>query len=137
MNKIDKLKTLQASDIGLFNLNNKTALGKVVQVYDANTCQVIFGLNNLIFKFNCKLANTALNNNSKNEHIINMVSNTMDIIDNTKIIKIICNTFDKEGYLLIELFDDKLSINNELINNNFLSHYSHDPESLFNFNSDK
>ena len=53
MSKFDKLKSINSS-LGLFNLNNKTAFGKVVKIFSANKCQIIFGLNNLIFKFNCK-----------------------------------------------------------------------------------
>ena len=48
MSKINKLQTLSSTDIGLFTLKNRQALGKVVHITTPNSCQIILGLNNLI-----------------------------------------------------------------------------------------
>ena len=55
MDKFEKLKALKSTDLGLFNLKKKIAYGKVVKIYSANKCQIIFGLNNLIFNLQLNL----------------------------------------------------------------------------------
>ena len=135
MNKIDKLKSVNSSHIGLFNLNNKSAMGKVVKIFGANTVQLIFGLNNLIFKFNCKLVDTKLNSSSSEYNLSKLVSNTVSIENNSKILKIICNKFDVDGFLLVELMDEDASINKTLVESGQLDSYLHSSDTLFDFNS--
>lgn len=137
MSKFDKLKTLKSNDIGLFNLKNKTAYGKIVKIFSPNKCQIIFGLNNLIFKFNCKLNGTQTNTNSNINNLIDLVSNSTDINQNTQIVKLTCHNFDKEGYLLVDISDNQKLINKHLIDNSHLSKYDYTPDELFDFNSDK
>ena len=137
MSKFDKLKTLNSSDIGLFNLTNKNAFGKIVKIFSPNKCQIIFGLNNLIFKFNCKLLNTKINNKSSNQNLLDLVSNSNDINQNTQIIKLTCHNFDSDGFLLVDIHDNQKSINKHLIEKSYLSGCSHDSQELFDFNSDK
>ena len=74
MSNINKLQLLKSSDIGLFTLKNRQALGKVVHIIRPNICQIILGLNNLIFKFNCKLRNTVENSTSNNDNLSKLVS---------------------------------------------------------------
>ena len=135
MDKFEKLKALKSTDLGLFNLKKKIAYGKVVKIYSANKCQIIFGLNNLIFKFNCKLNNTRSREDSTISHLKNYVSNHDDIAINTKLIKIICNQFDKDGFLLIDLFDNELCVNTKLIADKKLLTHNYDIEELFDFDS--
>tara|TARA_B100001540_G_C15716552_1_gene601006 strand:- start:402 stop:815 length:414 start_codon:yes stop_codon:yes gene_type:complete len=137
MSKFDKLKTLKSNDIGLFNLKNKTAYGKIVKIFSPNKCQIIFGLNNLIFKFNCKLNGTQTNTNSNINNLIDLVSNSTDINQNTQIVKLTCHNFDKEGYLLVDISDNQKLINKHLIDNSHLSKCDYTPDELFDFNSDK
>jgi hypothetical protein len=111
-------------------------MGKVVKILGPNTVQIIFGLNNLIFKFNCKLVNTQINNSSSEYNISKCVSNTISIDNNTKILTIICNKFDNHGFLLVELKDENISINKKLVDNGDLDNYNHSSDSLFDFNSD-
>ena len=135
MDKFEKLKTLKSTDLGLFNLKNKVAWGKVVKIYSTNKCQIIFGLNNLIFKFNCKLNKTQICKDSENCYLQEYVSNDDDISKNTKLIKIKCHKFDKEGFLLIDLFDNQLCVNTKLITDKKLITYNYDIEELFDFDS--
>ena len=137
MSKFEKLKTLKSTDIGLFNLTNKNAYGKVVKILSPNKCQIIFGLNNLIFKFNCRLSMTCINCSSNIQNLLDVVSNSNDINQNTQIIKLTCHNFDKDGYLLVDINDNQKSINNYLIEKSYLSECSHDSSELFDFNSDK
>ena len=45
------------------------------------------------------------------------------LVDNTKLLKIYCHNFDKEGYLLVDFFeDDNKSINEQLIDNDLIEH---------------
>ena len=135
MDKFEKLKALKSTDLGLFNLKKKIAYGKVVKIYSANKCQIIFGLNNLIFKFNCKLNKTQICKDSENCYLQEYVSNHDDIAINTKLIKIICNQFDKDGFLLIDLFDNELCVNTKLIADKKLLIHNYDIEELFDFDS--
>jgi|TARA_B110000858_G_scaffold195590_1_gene252347 5-keto 4-deoxyuronate isomerase len=137
MSKINKLQTLSSTDIGLFTLKNRQALGKVVHITTPNSCQIILGLNNLIFKFNCKLRNTIENNSSTNESLSKLVCGSDDIINNQTIMKVICYDFDIDGNLLVDLFDlncDESCINNVLIASGNLSPYKHNDAELFQFN---
>lgn len=135
MDKLEKLKTLKSTDLGLFNLKNKIAWGKVVKIYSTNKFQIIFGLNNLIFKFNCKLNNTAICDSSEKNFFKIYVSNDDDISKNTKLIKIKCHQFDKEGFLLIDLFDNDVCINTKLITDKKLLPYNYNIGELFDFDS--
>lgn len=56
MSKLDKLRSLTDNDIGEFSLAGRKTVGKVVDIYDADTCKIIFGLDNVIVKFNCRLS---------------------------------------------------------------------------------
>ena len=56
MSKLDKLRSLTDNDIGEFSLDGRKTVGKVVDIYDADTCKIIFGLDNVIVKFNCRLS---------------------------------------------------------------------------------
>ena len=129
------LRNLKINDIGDFSLNNKSAVGKVVQIYSSNTFKIIFALNKVIFKFNCRLFNTKLKDNDNIKSILPMICDITDLdidkkdisqllVDNTKLLKIYCHNFDKEGYLLVDFFnlDDNKSINEQLIDNDLIEH---------------
>ena len=133
MEKYEMLRNLKINDIGDFSLNNKSAVGKVVQIYSSNTFKIIFALNKVIFKFNCKLFNTKLKDNDNIKPILPIICDITDLdfdkkdisnllLDNTKLLKIYCHNFDKEGYLLVDFFnlDDNKSINEQLIDNDLI-----------------
>lgn len=50
-----KLENINADDIDLFSLNGQTFLGKVVEMYDGDTCKIVLAINNNLQKFNCRL----------------------------------------------------------------------------------
>jgi len=137
MSNINKLQLLKSSDIGLFTLKNRQALGKVVHIISPNICQIILGLNNLIFKFNCKLINTVENSTSNNDNLSKLVCSSESVLNNQSIIKVICYDFDTDGNLLVDLFDlnsGQVCINTSLIAAGNLSPYNHGDDELFNFN---
>ena len=90
-------------------------------------------MNKVIFKFNCKLFNTKLKDNDNIKPILPIICDITDLdfdkkdisnllLDNTKLLKIYCHNFDKEGYLLVDFFnlDDNKSINEQLIDNDLI-----------------
>ena len=141
--KLDKLKNVKNSDLEYFNLDDRIVFGKVVDIFDANTCCVIFLLDSLVFKFNCKLNNTKINKNSNKSDLFKLVtdiekySNDINISENnTKLLQIKLNNFSKDGYLLIDLSElnsDKI-FNKILIDDKKLSKYDFG-KNKFKFNN--
>ena len=83
------LRNLKINDIGDFSLNNKSAVGKVVQIYSSNTFKIIFALNKVIFKFNCRLFNTKLKDNDNIKSILPMICDITDLDIDKRYITII------------------------------------------------
>ena len=54
---IKKIININNDDINIFSLEGEIKIGKVVDIYDADTCKIIFILDNKIVKFNCRLNN--------------------------------------------------------------------------------
>lgn len=51
----DKLSKCNTDDIPEFSLNGIKTLGKVVEIYDGDTCKIILANDNILMKFNCRL----------------------------------------------------------------------------------
>lgn len=51
----NKIKNMITDDLELFTLNGIETYGKVVELYDGDTCKIIMIVNNTIQKFNCRL----------------------------------------------------------------------------------
>jgi endonuclease YncB( thermonuclease family) len=51
----DNLKNLKSDDLELFSLNNIKTFGKIVEMYDGDTCKIILNNNGILQKFNCRL----------------------------------------------------------------------------------
>jgi endonuclease YncB( thermonuclease family) len=138
--ELKNLKDIKNSELKHFSLNGLKTEGKVVHVYDGDTCSIIFEYKNEIVKFRCRLngINTPeLNSSNKDEHekaiicrnkLITLVTNVdttlltknmskkdiKNLLDtNTKLINIECFKFDKYGRLLVNLEDDN---SKELLN---------------------
>ena len=52
---IEKIKNINNDDINIFSLEGEEKIGKVVDIYDADTCKIVFILDNKFVKFNCRL----------------------------------------------------------------------------------
>ena len=50
-----KLQTIKNLEVDEFSLNGKKVVAKVVDIYDADTCKIVFELDNKLVKFNCRL----------------------------------------------------------------------------------
>lgn len=55
IDKIGNIINMKNDDIEIFSLSGQEKIGKIVDVYDADTCKIIFFLDNKIVKFNCRL----------------------------------------------------------------------------------
>jgi endonuclease YncB( thermonuclease family) len=55
MDLINELKNIKSDDINEFSLNNIKTIGKVVEIYDGDTCKIVLITNNMLYKFNCRL----------------------------------------------------------------------------------
>jgi endonuclease YncB( thermonuclease family) len=129
-----KLSAIKNEDIELFTLNGVKTMGKIVDMYDGDTCKIVLLVN--MQKFNCRLMGLdtpEMKPSLKKEHrdqeilnahkcrnrLIQLATNShctsLDLIlkkpdckslidTNTKLIYIHCLEFDKYGRLLVELF---------------------------------
>ena len=57
MDNTELLINTKNKDLEEFTLNNLKTECKVVDIYDADTCKIIFFFNNKLVKFNCRLEN--------------------------------------------------------------------------------
>lgn len=51
----DTLRTIKNDDIPLVSLNGLITFGKVVEVYDGDTCKIVLVINEKLEKYNCRL----------------------------------------------------------------------------------
>ena len=52
---MDLLKNIKSSDILEFSLNGLKTSGKIVEIYDGDTCKIVLLNNNVLQKFNCRI----------------------------------------------------------------------------------
>jgi endonuclease YncB( thermonuclease family) len=131
------LSSKKTEDVMLFSLNGLYTVGKVVEVYDGDTCRIILYYNNDFYKFTCRLNGLdtpemkPLLSKADREieiskaykcrnkliqlctncicDIDSMEKNTNKLLEtNNKIICVKCLEFDKYGRLLVELYDNEL-----------------------------
>lgn len=137
-----------------FSLCGLTLQGKVVEMYDADTCKIVLPLQNTFYKFTCRLngIDTPEMKPSKDKpnrdneiqwakkarsELLNLVCDTnVDYTDikkdeivkilqnNKKLITVKCLEFDKYGRLLVELYDNNKCFNNILVEKNLAVNYS-------------
>ena len=124
----------------IFCLNGRNTTGKIVKIFNSNTFSVIFALNKVIFKFNCKLKNTEINSCNPIkilEYITEDYSNQPDfnniLKNNKKLLQVKCYEFDHEGFLLVDFIDSetKANIKDILIEQGILKYKQTD--NFFNF----
>ena len=116
-----KLYRVDDDDISVFSLQGYNTLARVVNVYDGDTCTIIFEWEGKMRKFKCRCngydspeMKPRLNNENRDEIIKNAKIAKERLIELTKYcIRIECLEFDKYGRLLVELYTYN---NNESIN---------------------
>ena len=131
---IDELKNIKSSDIPEFSLNGVKTSGKIVEIYDGDTCKIVLLNNNILQKFNCRIngidtpeMKPPLNKPNreieiKNAHrcrnkVVQLCTNIIPNVDidfngkkisldtNTKLVHVECLEFDKYGRLLVNIYD--------------------------------
>ena len=131
---MDVLKNIKSSDILEFSLNGLKTSGKIVEIYDGDTCKIVLLNNNILQKFNCRIngidtpeMKPPLNKPNreieiKNAHrcrnkVIQLCTNIIPNVDidfngkkisldtNTKLVHVECLEFDKYGRLLVNIYD--------------------------------
>jgi len=56
MNELnEKLLSVKNDDLEVYNLNGINTVGKIVEMYDGDTCKIVLVVNNTLQKFNCRL----------------------------------------------------------------------------------
>tara|TARA_B100001142_G_scaffold144962_1_gene145903 strand:- start:7817 stop:8251 length:435 start_codon:yes stop_codon:yes gene_type:complete len=112
-----------------FSFKDTTKEAKVVSVYDGDTVKVVFPLQEKLYKWNCRLAGVdtpelRTRNKLEKTHGYLVRDKLREKILN-KVVIIKCFEFDKYGRLLISIYcdDDKLSINQWLIDNDYAFKY--------------
>lgn len=119
----DYLNKMNNESLPLFSLNGHRTHAKVVDVYDGDTCTIIFKWEGKYRKFKCRCygydspeMKPRLNIENR-EEIINNAKLAKDrLIELTKgIIKIECLDFDKYGRLLVKLYKNDSLINSIMV----------------------
>ena len=123
----DKLKTLNLKDVAAYSLAGKKFIGKVVDIYDGDTCKIILLIDGSFVRYTCRLIGIDTPEmKSKTDgaykarnRLIQLATNTPIelenrgthsaitklICSNTKLVQVVCQEFDKYGRLLVKLYD--------------------------------
>lgn len=110
-------------------LIDKIVDAKIVSVYDGDTVKAIFPLNDVLYKWNCRLIRidtpeirTKCQIEKKHGYLVRNI--LRDKILN-KVVKLKCGDLDKYGRLLVEILCDNetCNVNDWLIENNYAFAY--------------
>ena len=135
-----ELSNIKYSDICYHSLNGLKTSGKVVRVYDGDTCSIVFYNESKLVKYRCRLMGIncpeikCVDNETKEKginarnYLISLVTDCkideniksqkeiQKILDtNKKLIEIECFNFDKYGRLLVNIYCSENKCINEQI----------------------
>lgn len=117
----------ELTDAKEFSLDGQKLNGKVVSVYDGDTCKIIMPFKDDFFKWNCRLNNIDTpelrTKNDKEKIFGKFVRDKLRQKILNKIVNVECLKFDKYGRLLVNLTYENYSINNYLIENGYAFQY--------------
>ena len=107
-----KLYTVDDDDIPIFSLNGYETFCRVVDIYDGDSCTIIFEWEGKMRKFKCRCngydspeMKPRLNNENRDEIIKNAKLAKKRLYELTKdCVRVKCLEFDKYGRLLVELY---------------------------------
>ena len=119
------------NDTPLFSLEGKFVQCKVVNVYDGDTCKVVFPLNGEIYRWNVRLTGydtpemrPPRSQENRDEEIQAAIAAKnflkSKVMNNEQLVYIKCGEFDKYGRLLGTLYveeTDEVSVNDLMIQN--------------------
>lgn len=140
--KYDELKSIDKNTVKKFSLESKIFIGKIVDVYDGDTCKVVIFFKNEFMKFNIRMSGydtPELKTKNDIEKSYSQISKKMlEKLVLNKIVKLRCYDFDKYGRLLgsiVVINSDKgeeLDVNNFMIEHHFGYSYFGDKKQDFN-----
>jgi len=123
------LNKAKNDDVPIFSLNGHETICRVVDVYDGDSCTIIFEWEGKLRKFKCRCngydspeMKPRLNIENRDEIIKNAKLAKERLHDLTNdCIRVKCLEFDKYGRLLVELytFYSNVSINQKMINEGY------------------
>jgi endonuclease YncB( thermonuclease family) len=129
--KMSNLESIRDCDIEEFNLKGKKLTGKVVNIYDGDTCKIVVELDGKLVKFSCRLLGInapeikPLKNKENREQeksdakkcrnrLFELCTNCLlddnkkikdEIDNNRKLVTVECFDWDKYGRLLVSIYD--------------------------------
>lgn len=122
---MNKLNNINSDDISIFSLNGYSTQAKVVDVYDGDTCTIVFKWEGKYRKFKCRCygydspeMKPRLNVENRDEIKENAVKAKERLIKlTTDIVRVECMDFDKYGRLLVKLYKNNNSLINDIMIN--------------------
>ena len=122
---MNKLNNINSDDISIFSLNGYSTQSKVVDVYDGDTCTIVFKWEGKYRKFKCRCygydspeMKPRLNIENRDEIKENAVKAKERLIELTAdIVRVECMDFDKYGRLLVKLYKNNNSLINDIMIN--------------------
>lgn len=109
-------------------VKGQTIEGKIVSVYDGDTVKIIFPLNDVLYKWNCRLAGIdtpELRTSCQDEKTYGYT--VRDVLREkvlNKVIQAKCGELDKYGRLLVEIHIGNENVNQWLIDSNYAFTYN-------------
>lgn len=152
------MENITYENTNYFNFNGLSTKAKVLRIYDGDTIIIGFIFNDSCIKYKCRLngidSPEIKAQDEKMKHdayiarnkLIKLITNieingdNMDsyqkmnkrMIENTKIIDVKLNDFDKYGRILIDIIIDNEIINNKLVDNIYWNKYDGKTKLEFN-----
>jgi len=118
-----------------FTLNGLLVEGKIVEVYDGDTCKVVFPYFEQLYKWTLRLERIDTPElKTKNDLERSFGFEVRDILRNMildKIVKVKCGKFDKYGRLLAEIYINGQNVNQYLLDNNYAFAYDGGTKNLW------
>lgn len=111
----------------LFSLNNIETDGKIVSVYDGDSCDIVLNLDKLGYtRFKCRLNGIdCAEKRSKNEAEKQHALKALEFVKKwqNEMVRVKCYKFDKYGRLLVDVFCSNESLAEKLIENGLAYRY--------------
>lgn len=123
--ELNNLNNINFDDISFFSLDGYSTQAKVVDVYDGDTCTIVFKWEGKYRKFKCRCygydspeMKPRLDIENRDEIKENAIKAKNRLTELTKnIVRIECMNFDKYGRLLVKLYkSNNISINEIMVN---------------------
>ena len=126
-NNMNELINLDTSNIKQFTLEGFETMAKVSDVYDGDTCKVVFKYKDEYIKWNCRIMGVDTpelrTRNLKEKECGYFVRDKVREKMLNKIVKVNCKEFDKYGRLLVDITINDCNLTEWLITNKYAYAY--------------